>query len=387
MEQFGVYFHIPYCLQRCTYCDFATYEQSQIIPPENYTQLVLQEMEQRKSFFSPRFLNTIYFGGGTPSLVDPANIVQMIQGLEKLGFTRGPETEVTIEINPATLNKKKMDTYLQSGVNRFSVGAQTFDNAQLKKVKREHTAQQTKETLLFLKQHHVNYSFDLLFALPGQTMQDLKRDLDHVLEFDPPHVSPYCLTVPKENPLSAGRPDDDKQVEMFEVIAATLKDAGYIQYEISNFAKPGFESKHNTLYWIDQEWWGLGLSSHSYSKTTEFGTRFWNARSIHDYEKQIRESQTLGSPLDLPESQFENLERYQAMTDFCHTSLRMLSGLDMKAVTNKFNSTQALKIQTRCQKLVEKNWLEKTPTGFRLTSEGVVLSNQVFLDLTFLKTD
>ncbi len=385
MEQFGVYFHIPYCLQRCTYCDFATYEQSQILPPEKYTQLVLQEMEQKKSFFSPKFLNTIYFGGGTPSLVDPENIVQMIQGLEKHGFTRGPDTEVTIEINPATLNRKKMEIYLQSGVNRFSVGAQTFDNVQLKKVKREHTALQTEETLLFLKSYQVNYSFDLLFALPGQTMDDLKRDLDYVLKFDPPHVSPYCLTVPKENPLSAGRPDDDKQVEMFEVIASTLKNAGYLQYEISNFAKPGFESKHNTLYWIDQEWWGLGLSSHSYSKMTEYGVRFWNVRSIDDYEKQIKEGTSTSSPLELPDTQFENLQRHQAMTDYCHTSLRMLSGLDMTAVTKKFNATQALKIQNICQTLVEKNWLEKNNTGFKLTEDGVVLSNQVFLALTFLK--
>ena len=387
MEQFGVYFHIPYCLQRCTYCDFATYEQSQILPPENYTQLVLKEMEQRKSFFTPKLMNTIYFGGGTPSLVDPANILQMIGGLEKLGFTRGPDTEVTIEINPATLNKKKMELYLQNGINRFSVGAQTFDNAQLKKVRREHTAQQTEETLSFLKSYQVNYSFDLLFALPGQTLDDLKRDLDYVLKFDPPHVSPYCLTVPKENPLSAGRPDDDKQVEMFELIAATLKSAGYVQYEISNFAKPGFESKHNTLYWIDQEWWGLGLSAHSYSKSTDYGIRFWNVRSIHDYEKQIAENKTLLSPAELPDAQYENLERHQAMTDFCHTSLRMLSGLDMNAVTKKFNAIQALKIQNVCLDLVKKGWLEKIPTGFRLTEQGIVLSNQVFLALTFLKDD
>ena len=387
MEQFGVYFHIPYCLQRCTYCDFATYEQSQILPAENYTQLVLQEMEQRKTFFTPKHLNTIYFGGGTPSLVDPSNILQMIQGLEKLGFTRGLDTEITIEINPATLNKKKMETYLQTGINRFSVGAQTFDNAQLKKVRREHTAQQTEETLSFLKAYNVNYSFDLLFALPGQTMDDLKRDLEYVLKFDPPHVSPYCLTVPKENPLSAGRPDDDKQVEMFEVIAATLRNAGYIQYEISNFAKPGFESRHNSLYWQDQEWWGLGLSAHSYSKSTDYGVRFWNVRSIQDYEKQIRSGQVAATPVDLPDSQYENLERHQAMTDFCHTSLRMLSGLDMNAVMKKFNSTQAAKIQDRCLKMMEKGWLEKTPSGFKLTDVGVVISNQVYLKLTFLKDD
>jgi oxygen-independent coproporphyrinogen III oxidase len=164
-----------------------------------------------------------------------------------------------------------------------------------------------------------------------------------------------------------------------------LKNAGYVQYEISNFAKPGYESKHNNLYWIDQEWWGLGLSAHSYSKATEFGTRFWNQRSIHDYEKQIRQGKNLASPLDLPDSQFENLERHQAMTDFCHTSFRLLSGLDLRLVAKKFNSTQALKVENLCLGLVEKGWLKKTPNGFCLTEDGVVLSNQVFLELTFLK--
>ncbi len=387
MDRFGVYFHIPYCLQRCLYCDFATYEQSQILPAEDYTSLVLREMEQRKSFFTPRPLQTLYFGGGTPSLLDPDHILQMIQGLEKLGFSHGPDTEITIEINPATLNKRKMETYLKAGINRFSVGAQTFDNTQLKKVNREHSAQQTEDTLSFLKSYQVNYSFDLLFALPGQSLDGLKRDLEFVFKYDPPHVSPYCLTVPRENPLSAGRPSEDHQVEMFDVITQSLTSHGYTQYEISNFAKPGFESRHNKLYWEDQEWWGLGLSSHSYSKATPYGIRFWNPRSIHDYEKQIHQGLDLSSPLELPVSQFENLERHQAMTDYCHTSLRQLEGLSLSSAIQKFNSALALKIQNRCQKMVAKGLLEKTSYGFALTSEGIVLSNQVFLELTFLEED
>jgi oxygen-independent coproporphyrinogen-3 oxidase len=386
MEQFGVYFHIPYCLQRCTYCDFATYEKSQILAPENYTNLVLMEMEQRSSFFAPRPLNTIYFGGGTPSLINPDLILQMIRGLEKLGFHRSPDIEITLEINPATLNKKKMESYLKMGINRFSVGAQTFDDTQLKKVKREHSSDQTIETLHFLKTYGVNYSFDLLFALPGQTLEALKRDLDFVLKFNPPHVSPYCLTVPPENPLAHGRPEEEIQVEMFDLISNTLNGAGYQQYEISNFAKIGFESRHNQLYWQDHEWWGLGLSSHSYSKAPDYGVRFWNPRGISDYEQQIREGTQPRSPLDLPKDQFEKLELYQAMTDFCHTSLRMLEGLDLLVAHKKFPEVAAHQINEDCQRLVKRGYLQKTQNGFSLTQEGIVLSNQVFLELTYLKS-
>lgn len=385
MSSFGVYFHIPYCIQRCTYCDFATYEKSQILPPEKYTELVLQEMHAKRSFYAPRKLDTIYFGGGTPSLVEPKNILHMIEGLEKLGFTRSPDTEITIEINPATLNKSKMDSYLQMGVNRFSVGAQTFDNALLKKVNREHSAQQTEETLAFLKSYDVNYSFDILFALPGQTLEGLKADLKRVIEYAPTHVSPYCLTVPPENPLSKGRPDDDRQVEMFEVIAETLKANGYIQYEISNFCKPGHESRHNSLYWLDEEWWGLGLSSHSYSKATPWGVRYWNPRSIKEYEKHVLQDVQYSSPLELPPNYFENLKKNQALTDFCHTSLRMLEGLDLSKLRSKFDDATVSEFLKRSQSLLESDLLETTEKGVRLTEKGIVLSNQVYLEFTFLK--
>lgn len=384
MDSFGVYFHIPYCIQRCTYCDFATYEKSQILAPEKYTELVLKEMHAKRSFYSPRKLDTIYFGGGTPSLVEPQNILHMIQGLEKLGFTRGPDTEITLEINPATLNRAKMGAYLEMGINRFSVGAQTFDNALLKRVNREHSAQQTEETLAFLKSYGVNYSFDLLFALPGQTLEGLKEDLKRVIEFSPEHVSPYCLTVPPENPLSKGRPDDDRQIEMFEVITETLKQSGYIQYEISNFCKLGFESRHNSLYWMDQEWWGLGLSSHSYSKSTSWGVRYWNPRSIKEYEKHVLEERTYSSPLELPESFFENLKENQALTDYCHTALRRMAGLEMAGLRLKFNPDVENNVDKRCQKMVSRGWLEKTSSGYRLTQDGIVISNQVFLELTFI---
>ncbi len=159
-EKLGVYIHIPYCLQRCTYCDFATYVHNEILPPEKYVDLVRKEISLRANIFSEKFqgktLSTIYFGGGTPSLIPAELIISLISELSKHGFTTGPETEITIEINPATVDPKKLDQYLSAGVNRISVGAQTFHDRLLKSVNREHNAQQTFETLELLRKYKLN---------------------------------------------------------------------------------------------------------------------------------------------------------------------------------------------------------------------------------------
>jgi putative oxygen-independent coproporphyrinogen III oxidase len=345
---FGVYVHIPYCIQRCTYCDFATYEQSKILPPDQYVDLVLKEIRQKRGYYTPQSLDTIYFGGGTPSLIPAHLIVAIIKELGRYGFTTRPDTEITIEINPATIDREKLKIYLDHGVNRFSVGAQTFDDRLLKMVRREHSAKQTLETLDLLRSYGLNFSFDILFALPSQTVQGLQRDVQIAVEQGAKHISPYCLTVPDGHPLSKGRPIDDEQVEMFDIIANELTSKGFQQYEISNFALPGYESRHNLLYWIDEPYWGLGLSSHSYSKESPWGTRYWNINSIGEYEKQILSlgDQVFTSPtLQLPASQFEVLEMHQALTDFCHTSMRLMRGLNVKALEKKFSLPTQKKVQ------------------------------------------
>ncbi len=387
---FGVYFHIPYCLQRCSYCDFATYEKSQILPPENYVELVKKEIHQKLNYFSERQLDTIYFGGGTPSLLAPELILSLIAELEKKGFSRGPETEITLEINPATLTPEKMEKYLRGGFNRFSVGAQTFDDALLKMVKREHNAQQTLDTLQMLRDFRVNFNFDILFALPGQTKEGLQKDLAIALTSGAQHISPYCLTVPEGHPLSKNRPLEEDQVEMFEILREGLISADYQQYEISNFARPGFESRHNTLYWTDQEYWGLGLSSHSYSKQSPWGTRFWNVNSINEYEKQILQSENhQGTKLceGLPSAQYETLQENQALTDFCHTAFRRSFGLDPVIFRKKFSEQAWETTEKRLKKLQSRELIQLGKDRWTLTPQGIVLSNQVFFELTFLEGD
>ncbi|UOF00443.1 radical SAM family heme chaperone HemW [Bdellovibrio reynosensis] len=387
---FGVYVHIPYCIQRCTYCDFATYEQSKILPPDQYVELLFKEIRQKHRYYPPQSLDTIYFGGGTPSLIPAHLIVAIIKELGRFGFTTRPDTEITIEINPATINKEKLKIYLDNGVNRFSVGAQTFDDRLLKMVHREHSAKQTLETLDLLREHNLNFSFDILFALPSQTVDGLKNDVKIAIEQGAKHISPYCLTVPDGHPLSKGRPLEEEQVEMFDIIANELTAKGFQQYEISNFALPGFESRHNMLYWVDEPYWSLGLSSHSYSKESAWGTRYWNINNINDYQKQILafDGQEFASPAKhLPENQFEILEMHQALTDFCHTSMRLMRGLNVAQLQNKFPQNVSDKVLSILARLQEKSWVKNDSGHWYLTREGLVLSNRVFQELTFLSED
>lgn len=389
---FGIYVHIPYCLQRCTYCDFATYERSKIMPSSDYISLVLKELDQRNGFYGRRSLDTLYFGGGTPSLLPHEEIVSLIEGLEKRGYPLQPKAEVTIEINPATINADKLSAYLDAGINRFSVGAQTFDDRLLKMVNREHSAQQTLETLELLSRKSLNFSFDILFALPSQTLDGVKNDLRIALDLGSKHISPYCLTVPTGHPLSKGRAPDEEQVDMFELIRTSLLDRGFLPYEISNFAQPGFESRHNLLYWTDEEYWGLGLSAHSYRKSPDWGLRFWNKNAIGEYQNQILRGATPPAPKSTPElmlaeDQYETLEAHQALTDFCHTSLRLMRGLAVQNLESKFPAQYSLLAKNRLERLGSRGLLVLKNESWCLTDQGVVLSNRVFEEMTFLKDE
>lgn len=379
MNGLGVYIHIPYCLQRCTYCDFATYVHTEILPQKNYVELLKREILFKKNIFEKEFagknLATIYFGGGTPSLLRPEFIIDIISELSKHGFTTGPQTEITIEINPATVSPENLDIYLKNGVNRFSVGAQSFNDRLLKSVNREHNALQTVDTLQMLKAKNLNFSFDLLFALPTQTVSELKFDVEKAVEFGSSHISPYCLTVPEGHPLSKNRPLEDEQLEMFQIIDEALLEKGFQQYEISNYAKPGLESRHNLLYWTDRPYWGIGLSAHSYSKNTPWGTRFWNVNNIQAYEKQILE---LNTNSKLPDSQKEDLDFFSSLIDFCHTRLRLSEGIPLKDFQAKFGPQTTEKLLSVCFEMAKSKVLNFSETHISLTRSGQMVSNQVF---------
>jgi len=387
---FGVYIHIPYCIQRCTYCDFATYVQTEIKPPEHYVSLVKKEISNKKNIFRHRQeqgLDTLYFGGGTPSLIPAELIIELISELAKFGYQTRPDTEITIEINPATVSEKKLEVYLRAGINRFSVGAQSFSDRLLKMVHREHSAIQTIQTLELLRKYKLNFSFDVLFALPTQTLLELREDVQIAVELGAKHVSPYCLTVPEGHPLAKNRPLDEVQLEMFSIIHAELNKKNLKRYEISNYAIPGYESKHNLLYWTDQEYWGLGLSAHSYSKITEWGSRFWNVNSFEPYAAQMEAEKAFGILKNYPGKQIENLEKHQSLTDFCYTSLRLQKGLSVEKLVQKYgNSVLESLVEITAPLLKQGKCLVETDRHYALTDAGVIISNQIFEKFVFSKT-
>lgn len=381
----SIYVHTPFCLQRCRYCDFTTFESHEIYSPKEYFRDLHTEISSRHHLWEDRQLQSLYFGGGTPSLVNPEFIVSTIKLFANLGFRFHDRTEITIEINPATMSEQSLNQYLSAGINRFSVGAQTFNDRLLTLCGRKHNAEDTRETLRLLKSRGLNYSFDLLFALPHQTLADLEKDLEEILEWAPPHLSTYCLTVPEGHPMSFERPLDDVQVEMFHRIETALKEIRLKKYELSNFSQQGFESVHNLSYWTDRPFWGVGLSAHSYAPFLgEYGTRFWNTRSIKAYPKDVLKGQRFmewSSP-DL----HERLRLHESMTDTCHMFLRMCAGLPLAAL-QKFPEKQRALIHSRFTQLIADELVLFQDDRFLLTPEGQLKSNLVYQQLTFLESE
>ena len=375
---FGLYFHIPFCLQKCHYCDFATLPVTDQNKMSDYTRLLLLELRTRHAaFLDLGPVHSIYFGGGTPSLLPAEDILTLVQAVNNLGFQILPDAEITIEINPGTIDQKKLDLYRAAGVNRYSVGVQTFHDDLLKRSGREHTAQSSRETLTLLKDNQMNYSFDLLFGQSGQTLSHLRTDLEELLYFQPPHVSAYLMTLPENHFLNAGRAPDDEQVEMFNFIRKTLESSGWAHYEISNYCRPNSHSRHNSGYWNDQPYWGVGLSAHSYRPDWgDYGTRFWNSKNLTRYTEEC------SRPMP-PEKNVEVLKRHEALTDFLHTQLRKKSGLETLALRSKFKDEWPL-AEKRLERLVATGWLESSGTHYCLREEKKVLANHVFFELTFL---
>lgn len=386
-SKFGVYIHIPYCLQRCTYCDFATFVHTEIKPPEYYFEHVKKEIFNRRHLFGQRPLDTLYFGGGTPSLISASLIVDLISELAKFGYTTGPNTEVTIEINPATVDERKLETYLRAGVNRFSVGAQSFSDRLLKMVHREHNAEQTLQTLELLKRYKLNFSFDILFALPSQTVEELRHDVSIAVELGSKHISPYCLTVPEGHPLSKNRPLEEEQIEMFNIIDDELRKKSFHRYELSNYAIQGFESQHNLLYWTDQDYWGLGLSAHSYSKKSDWGSRFWNLNSFDLYCQQMQAETEVKNLGDFETKQIENLKKAQSLTDYCYTALRLQGGLAVENLVQKFGPSTLGLIQKSADAALKQGHMVFENGHFKLTSSGFIISNQIFEKFAFFEDD
>lgn len=381
---FGIYIHIPFCIQRCHYCDFATYAKDQIAPNTDYVDHLIQEARMRRSLIPYKKVDSVYFGGGTPSLLPAEEIGRILSALQDLDFEFTNNCEITLEVNPATLDSQKSKLLKSFGVNRLSVGSQTFDDELLKACNREHNSEQTLQTLSLIADDFDNYSLDLLFSLPKQNMPGLAKDLEVVKKVSPPHVSAYCLTLPNKHPMNEGRCSEEEQIEMFDVIKMELKSLGLDRYEISNFSRPGRASVHNSIYWTDHSYWGLGLSAHSYLNKPDWGHRFWNPSSYETYLSMVKALKDASSIVEsYPKGSWEKLSREASLTDFCHTHLRLQSGLQRNSLRQKFGATDGEEVERRARDLEQEGLLIDSGQGWSLTERGVLLSNRVFAKLLF----
>lgn len=385
--KFGVYIHIPHCVRRCHYCDFATVRFLSDDDVNDYTKILLQEIKTRNKAIPYRTLSTIYFGGGTPSLAGPQNIAAVIQALGQC-FDITSAQEITLEMNPGSLSDEILEQYLAAGINRFSLGAQTFNEANLTKLGREHTLEDTRQALSWLQTHNVNFSADLLFGTPNQGLDDLKKDVAELLSYKPKHLSAYCLTLPEKHPFNRGRPDDLMQSEMFYHVDEACASKGLLRYEISNFALPTFESQHNSLYWTGQPYWGLGMAAHSYLERQPFGLRFWNPATVAAYKKQVFSDAFSSFEFSLPKEQVEVLTRSQALTDFCYTRMRTMKGLSLSSLETFFGKSAQQLCEKRLSQLLNQGLVCRTSEeSWILSKKALVISDKVFQEMTFLPSD
>lgn len=373
MTPFGLYVHIPFCVQKCFYCDFATapYRRSVV-------GAFLDALRREVDFYAFRIrqpFTSVFFGGGTPSLLTGEQLRDLVAFL-RATFSFFPDAEVSLEANPGSLDAAKLEAYRDAGVNRLSLGAQVFDDAMLQLLGREHTMKHIGESYhLARRVGFENLNLDLIFGLPGQRLSDWQNTLDAALELAPEHLSLYGLTVEPKTVFAYRQrrgelslPDEETQAEMYEEALDRLEAAGYCHYEISNFAKPGYECRHNRLYWENAPYLGLGPGAWSYLD----GERYGNLRSLGGYLKRLREG-------FLPVAERERLTGRAARAETIIQALRLREGISFRAYRERYGADLLVDFEDVISSLLATGLLEKTSTHLRLTRKGLLLSDEVFV--------
>ena len=380
-EPFSLYIHIPYCISKCPYCDFNSHVVAQI-PETSYTDALLRELDHfgNETSWRGRTLQSIFFGGGTPSTFKPSSIGKLLAWAAAT-FPIANDCEITMEANPGTVDAAHFTGYHDAGVNRISVGVQSFQPQLLKVLGRVHSADEAKNALTVVKQSGFeNFSLDLIYANPGQTLTDLTADLDTALTFQPPHLSAYNLTFEEGTPFHheyrAGKManlDEDEEIAMAELIESTLSAAGLKRYEISNYARPWFHSRHNVNYWHGGDYLGLGAGAHSYQRDRDgvTGQRWSNEKSPAKYMDQIEDSRQ--AVIDR-----ETVNRRRAAAEFMFLGLRMTEGIRTDIFHQRFGQTPR-EFYPQIDTWIDGDLLVENGGFLRFTTKGLMLANSIFV--------
>jgi len=381
LETAALYLHIPFCHTRCHYCDFNTY--AGILPlREPYVRALLTEIELAGQLAQPtngtrRRSRTIFFGGGTPSLLTVEQIKRLLKACCH-AFDVDGEAEITLEANPGTLNLEQLTGLHSAGINRLSLGSQSFDADLLHTLGRIHTPMEIEQAMYNARLAGFrSINLDFMFGLPGQTMQHWKSTLDRALALHPEHFSLYSLIVEEgtlfhtwvhEGRITPG--DEDLCADMYEYADERLQAEGYVNYEISNWALPGYESRHNLTYWQNLPYIGMGTGAHSYFG----GRRFSNVLDPQEYIQLLKKRQR-------PEVESEYIDRRQEMSETAFLGLRTAQGLHLPTFEDRFDESFSQFVGRRLDLVDEAGLIEREQEWIRLSKRGRLLGNKVFLRL------
>jgi oxygen-independent coproporphyrinogen-3 oxidase len=372
MTHAGLYIHIPFCRSRCSYCDFATgIYQGELA--ERYVRAVVNEIARTRN--AGARVDTVYFGGGTPSLLTPPQLDQILSALHRV-FAIDSGCEITVEMNPGTVNRDQLRAFRELGVNRASFGAQTFDDAELAKLGRSHSSADTLKTFHELRAAgFANVSFDLIAGLPGQTLAGWQRNIEQSLALEPEHLSFYLLEVHSGTPLAdhirrglQPAPDEDLAAVMYEWMIERAVAAGYEHYEISNLSKPGFSSRHNTKYWTGAPYYGYGCSAHSFDGRAR---RWSNQRDVLRYVENVEQNVS-------PIVEDQELTEADLRAEALFLGMRMMRGVDVREYSELFGVDLRAEHRVELDRFREAGLVEFDGDLIRLTRNGALMSNEVF---------
>ena len=373
-DKLGIYIHIPFCRSKCDYCDFYSLA-GRDDRMDQYQKALLSHIKETAPLAQDFPVDTIYIGGGTPSYYGAKRLKELLGVIRKL-YKVEKDAEVTVECNPDSVDVKSLKILRKAGVNRLSMGMQSANACELERIHRIHTPQQVNEAATAArKAGFTNLSLDLIYGLPGQTMDSWKAPVEHALSLIPQHLSCYGLKVEEGTPLAARvaqgeiLPDDDQQADLYLWTVGRLERAGYPQYEISNFAKPGFASRHNLRYWLTQPYIGFGPGAHS-----DFGGRRYSF--VQDLDAYIQGVLQGGDIID----ESEIIPKRERCGEYLMLRLRTVQGINEQEYRSTYFMDFA-PLQARLEQFRAQGWAEQTDGRWHFTPKGFLLSNQLIGDL------
>ena len=377
MKELGIYVHIPFCKQKCYYCDFISYANKEEKTKE-YVECIQKEIEiESKKYSKDEYeITTIYFGGGTPSYISALYIENIINVI-KLNYNVKDNAEITIEINPGTVNEEKILIYEKIGINRVSIGLQTTNDKLLKQIGRIHTYEEFLNCYKLVSKSKINnINVDLMLALPNQIIEDLEESLQKVINLKPNHISLYSLILEEGTKLEkmvseniVKLPEEDMEREMYWKTKRILEKNGYNHYEISNFAKEGYKSKHNMNCWNQKEYLGFGVAAHSYVNRK----RYCNTNNIEEYISNIKKGK-----IENNRTVCEIQNKIDEQKEFMMLGLRKIDGIDIQEFKNKFVENPIYVFHKELEKLVNEDLIEIDLDKIKLTNKGLDFANLVW---------